>query len=141
MDKVIHMDNKTFTQIRTLFGLVLTLSLVTLGITATVNASTAMWVRGGIVTAVAVLLLVFAGRARRGHRGAYRRIRFMTAIAPLGVAAIVAIPHDGFPLWMKAEQAAIGVLLLAAAVLLNRRSVRRAFTPTTVGTAQGTLAR
>lgn len=120
------MDNKSYHFVRTLFGTVLALSIATLGITAAVGGTSAMWVRGSIATAIAALLLVLAGRARRGSRGAWRRMRLMAALAPVGVAAIVAVPHDGFPAWMKAEQAVLGLLLIAASVVLHNAAGAKA---------------
>jgi hypothetical protein len=61
-------------------------------------------------------------------------MRLMTTIAPVGVAVIVALPHDGFPLWMKIEQAVVGVLLLSAAVMVGRTNVRQAYRKTAQST-------
>ncbi|MFI9724304.1 hypothetical protein ACIHFE_32485 [Streptomyces sp. NPDC052396] len=63
-------------------------------------------------------------------------ITLAVSVASLGVAAVVggsaavwviALPHDGFPLWMKAEQAVIGLLLLRAAFMVGSHPVRQAF--------------
>jgi hypothetical protein len=109
-----------------LFAAVLILSLITLGIAATVGGTSAVWIRGSIVAVIGALLIVFAGRSYRGSRGAYRRMRLMTTVAPVAILVIIAIPHDGFPTWMKIEQALVGILMAAAATMLARKSLRRA---------------
>jgi hypothetical protein len=121
------MDNELYARLRALFGIVLVLSLATLATAAVIGSNSQVWVRGTIVAVIAVLLLVLARRAHAGSRGAYIRMRVMSTVAPIAVLAIVAIPHDGFPGWMKVEQGVVGALLAAAAVLLGRRSVRAAF--------------
>lgn len=125
------MDNAAYGRVRALFATVLLLSIATLGAAAIIGAQAPVWVRSAIVTVIAVVLLVLARRAYRGSRAAYLRMRLMTTIAPVGVAVIVALPHDGFPAWMKIEQAVVGVLLLAAAVIVGRIAVRRAYGKTT----------
>jgi ABC-type uncharacterized transport system permease subunit len=75
-----------------------------LDVAAAIGGNPTVWIRGGIVSAIAV-----------------------TTIAPVAVAVIVALPHDGFPARMKAEQVVVGLLLAAAAVALYRGAVRRAY--------------
>jgi hypothetical protein len=120
------MDNKLYALVRSLFIAVLAISLATLGAAAAVGGNTTVWVRGAIVTAIAAILIALAGCAYGGSRRAYIRMRLMTTIAPVAVAVIVALPHDGFPAWVKAEQVVVGLLLAAAAVMLARTTVRRA---------------
>jgi hypothetical protein len=124
------MPNHFYTRIRGLFIAVFAISVATLGAAAAVGANTTVWVRGAIVTAIAAILVASARRAFAGSRGAYLRMRLMTAIAPVAVVVIVALPHDGFPAWMKAEQVVVGLLLAGAAVMLNRVAVRRAYRKT-----------
>ena len=121
MDKSLHI------LIRALFGAVLVLSLATLGVAAVVGSDAPVWVRGTIVAVIAVVLLLLARRAAAGSRGAYRRMLIMSTVAPIAVAVIVVLPHDGFPAWMKIEQSVVGLLLLGAAVLAGRRDVRQAY--------------
>lgn len=121
------MDNTTYGRVRALFGAVLVISVATLGVAAVVGGNAAVWVRGAIVVAIAALLVDAARRAVRGSRAGYLRMALMTSAAPLAIAVIVALPDDGFPVWMKGEQAVVGLLLLAAAVLVDRRSVRSAY--------------
>jgi xanthine/uracil permease len=139
MDKFIRVDNELYVLIRRLFGAVTILSLLTLGIAAVVGGSFTVWVRGIIVLVIGTLLIRFAGRAYNGSRGAYRRMRLMASIAPIAIVAIIAIPHDGFPAWVKVEQALVGILLATAATMLARDRVRRAYR--TVDSEPGTLAR
>jgi hypothetical protein len=124
------MDNERYVRVRALFIAVLAISVATLGVAAAVGGNPTVWVRGGIVTAIAAILTVLVRRAYAGSRGAYLRMRLMTTIAPVAVAVIVALPHDGFPVWMKAEQVVVGLLLAAAAVALYRGAVRRAYRKT-----------
>jgi hypothetical protein len=90
------MDNVLYVRVRALFGTVLVISLVTLGLAALVGGNAAVWIRGTIVAAIAIVV-------------------------------IIALPHDGFPVWMKIEQAVVGVLLLAVAIMVGRRAVRQAY--------------
>jgi hypothetical protein len=133
------MDNQLYVLMRQLFAAVTMLSLLTLGIAVVVGGSSTVWIRGIIVVVIGALLTRFAGQAYRGSRGAYRRMRHMTTIAPIAIVAIVAIPHDGFPAWMKIEQALVGILLATAATMLARSRARRAYRA--AGSEPGTLAR
>ena len=86
----------------------------------------AVWVRGTIVSASALLSFLFAVRAARGSRGALRRLRIISAVMVVAIVAIIVVPGT-FPLWMKIDQGACGLLLLTVAVLVNARHVRTAF--------------
>lgn len=86
----------------------------------------AVWIRGTIVAASSVLTLVFAAGAARGSRGAYRRLRIITAVMPVAIVVIIALPGT-FPLWMKVEQAVCGVLLLGVVAIVNGRGMRTSF--------------
>jgi hypothetical protein len=86
----------------------------------------AVWVRGTIVVASALLMTTFAARAARGSRAAYRRLRIVSAVMVMAIAVIVSLPGT-FPLWMKIEQGACGLLLIAVVVLVNRQGLRAAF--------------
>ncbi|MCO5998100.1 hypothetical protein [Actinoallomurus rhizosphaericola] len=121
------MDKKLYARVRLLFGAVLVLSIATLGVAALTGGGAAVWIRGLIVVAIAVLLLAAARRTYDGSRAAYRRMRVMSTVAPAAIVVIVALPHDGFPVWMKVEQAAVGLLLAVVAVAVSRKTVRRAY--------------
>ena len=86
----------------------------------------AVWIRGTIVAASSVLTLALAAGAARGSRGAYRRLRIITAVMPVAIVVIIALPGT-FPLWMKLEQAVCGVLLLGVVAIVNGRAMRTSF--------------
>ncbi|MFD7497704.1 hypothetical protein ACFV8T_36080 [Streptomyces sp. NPDC059832] len=121
------MDNNLYGCVRALFVTVLAISIATLGIAALIGGNAAVWIRSIIVTAIAAVLISLAGKASRGSRAAYLRMRLMSTVAPLAIMIIIALPHDGFPIWMKVEQAVVGVLLLAVAVIVGRKDVRQAY--------------
>jgi hypothetical protein len=104
---------------RLLAGCYLGLSLLTLAViialrhhAAVVNP--AVWIRGSIVVASAALTNVFA------LRGDARRLRIVSIVMVIAIAVIVAVPGP-FPLWLKIEQAACGLLLLGVILTLPRR--------------------
>ncbi|MFE9119982.1 hypothetical protein [Streptomyces sp. NPDC007172] len=105
---------------------VLTLAVIVLlrGDSADVNS--AVWVRGTIVAVSALVTLLCAVRAARGSRSAYRRLRIISAVSVVAIAAVVALPGT-FPAWLKAEQAACGLLLVAVVALVNGKHVRSVF--------------
>jgi hypothetical protein len=86
----------------------------------------AVWIRGTIVAASSVLTLALAAGAARGSRGAYRRLRIITAVMPVAIVVIIALPGT-FPLWMKFEQAVCGLLLLGVVAIVNGRQLRTRF--------------
>ncbi|MCK7625221.1 hypothetical protein MUU72_19275 [Streptomyces sp. RS10V-4] len=117
--------------VRLLVGGYLALSVLTLvaiyllrGDAAAVND--AVWVRAGIVAVSALLTFVFAVRAARGSRGAYRRLRIVAAVMTAAIAVIIAVPGP-FPLWLKIEQGVCGLALLGVLVLANGRHLRGVF--------------
>ncbi|MER7002126.1 hypothetical protein ABT297_03640 [Dactylosporangium sp. NPDC000555] len=77
-----------------------------------VNA--AVWIRGSIVVASAALTNVFAAR------GDVRRLRIVAIVMVVAIVVIVALPGP-FPLWLKLEQVACGLLLLGMIVTLPRK--------------------
>jgi hypothetical protein len=86
----------------------------------------AVWIRGCFATASSATLLAFAIKASRGSRGAYRRVRIISAVIVVAIAAIILLPGT-FPLWMKVEQGVCELLLIGVVVIVNRRSVRAQF--------------
>ncbi|MFD1547171.1 hypothetical protein [Nonomuraea guangzhouensis] len=121
------MDNKIWTPVRTLFVVMLAVSVLALVVAAIVGGDWVVWVRGVAVAAAAAWLIALTGQAEKGRRAAYVRIRFIATIAPIGILLIVAVPSSGYPLWMRVEQGLVGVLLVAVATLVNRRTVRQAY--------------
>lgn len=93
--------------------------------TAAVND--AVWIRGTIVVASAVLTLSFARRAAHGSARAFLRLRLVTAIMLVAIVVIDVLPGT-FPLWMKVEQAICGLLLLGVVLLVNGKHLRSVFT-------------
>lgn len=86
----------------------------------------AVWVRGTIVVASALLTLSFAARAARGHRRAFLRLRIISAIMVVAIAVIIALPGT-FPTWLKIEQGCCGLVLLGVVALVNGKALRSAF--------------
>lgn len=86
----------------------------------------AVWVRGSIVALTAALMFLFAIRATRGSRGAYLRLRIVSAIMLVAIMVIVALPGT-LPLWMKIEQGLCGAVLLGVVAIVNGRAARSAF--------------
>jgi hypothetical protein len=86
----------------------------------------AVWVRGTIVVASALLTAFFAARMAQGSRGGYIGLRLESAIMFVAIAVIIALPGL-FPLWMKIEQGVCGLLLLGVVVLVNGTLLRSAF--------------
>lgn len=97
--------------------------------------NTAVWIRGTIVVATAVLMFSFALRAGRGSRRAFLRLRIVSAIMVVAIAVIIAIPGT-FPLWMKLEQALCGLILLVVVALVNGPHLRSVFAATSIAPAQ-----
>ncbi|WP_406509912.1 hypothetical protein [Streptomyces sp. NBC_00212] len=105
---------------------VLTLVAIVLLRNDSADVNAAVWVRGAIVVASALVTYLCAVRAARGSRSAYRRLRVISGVMIVAIAAIIALP-GAFPVWMKAEQAVCGVLLIAVATLVNGKYLRSLF--------------
>ncbi|MEV0281127.1 hypothetical protein AB0I22_32730 [Streptomyces sp. NPDC050610] len=86
----------------------------------------AVWVRGTIVVASAMLTFAFAARTARGSRGAYRRLRIASGVMVVAIACIIALPGT-FPMWMKIEQGVCGLALLGVVLLVNGPRMRALF--------------
>jgi hypothetical protein len=78
----------------------------------------AVWVRGTIVAVTSVLLWTFARSAARGSGRGLLRVRLVSAIMLVAILVILAIPGD-FPVWLKAEQAVCGLVLLGVVLIAN----------------------
>ena len=68
----------------------------------------------------------FAVHTARGSSRSYLRLRLASGIMLLAIAVVIAIPGD-FPLWMKIEQGACGLLVLGVVCLVNGRHLRSSF--------------
>ena len=85
-----------------------------------------VWIRNGAIVLSAGILYLVARRAFEGSRAAAVRLRVISIVIPVVVVALIALP-DGFPLWMKIQQAAAGLSVALIALLVNVRpgTVRR----------------
>ncbi|WP_308465558.1 hypothetical protein [Rathayibacter soli] len=107
--------------------------VLTRGDTSVVN--TAVWIRGTIVAATSVLLLIYALQARSGSPRGLLRTRIVSAIVLVAIVAILVIPLP-FPRWMRLEQALCGLILFGIVILANRKSLRSAFRALEAASAQ-----
>jgi hypothetical protein len=122
---------RAFGRIRQLIGAYLGISVAALVAIVLMRddaaeVNSAVWTRATIVVVTGVLLVLVAGRAARGSRGAFRRLRIVTVVIPVVIVILVALPGP-FPLWLKVEQAACGLVMAAAAAIANGRPLRRSF--------------
>jgi hypothetical protein len=120
-----------FRRLKLLVGAYLGISMLTLVaiIVLRDNSSLvtqAVWVRGTIVVASAVITTALGARTARGSKRAYRRFRLVSAIMVVAIAVIIVLP-DPFPLWLKIEQSICGLLLLGVVVVVNGKHLRSIF--------------
>ncbi|WP_042405222.1 hypothetical protein [Streptacidiphilus carbonis] len=109
----------------------LAVSVVTLAAVALLRnhsgvVNSAVWIRGTIVVISAMVTTALAARTARGSRGAYRRLRIISAVTVVAIVAIIAAPGP-FPLWMKADQAVCGLVLIGVAAVANGARMRSLF--------------
>ncbi|MGW1176565.1 hypothetical protein ACWD4P_22965 [Kitasatospora sp. NPDC002543] len=127
-----HPDTRrAFRTVRWLVLAYLGLSVVTLAAALALRDHHAMvnapvLVRGTIVVASALFTLLLTVRAANGSRGAFRRLRIVSAVMLVAIAAIIALP-GAFPVWMKVEQGVCGLALLGVAAVVNGRHLRSLF--------------
>lgn len=124
-------SRSAFRGLKLLVGAYLTVSVLTLlAIVLLRNdvsvVTSAVWVRGTIVVASALLTLSFTVRAANGSRRAYLRLRIVSAVMVVAIAVIIALPGT-FPVWMKIEQGGCGLLLLGVVAVVNGRHLRSLF--------------
>ncbi|HKN98627.1 MAG TPA: hypothetical protein VJX10_16025 [Pseudonocardiaceae bacterium] len=117
--------------VRVLAGSYLAISAVTLVAIVLMRDNTAMvnsavWIRGTLVVASALLTLLFTARAAAGSRRAFLRLRIVSAVTVVAIVLVVALP-DPFPLWLKIEQVACGLVLIGVVVQVNGPRLRSAF--------------
>ncbi len=120
-----------FGAVRLLVGAYLAISVVTLAAIVLLRhhhavVNQAVWVRGTIVVASALLTTAFAARAARGSRRAFLRLRIVSAVMVAAIVVIIALPGT-FPLWMKLDQGVCGALLVGVVVIANGRHLRSLF--------------
>ncbi|QKG20263.1 hypothetical protein [Actinomadura verrucosospora] len=122
---------RAFREMRLLTGGYLALSWLTMGAAFLLRHHHSMvtsnvWVRGGIVAIASAVSFALARRAAQGSRGAYRRLRILSAVMVVAVVVIVSLP--GFlPMWMRIEQAVCGLLLLRVVVIAAGGRMRTLF--------------
>lgn len=83
------------------------------------DVNAAVWIRGSAVVLSAMALAAFRHRAEAGSRNAFQRLRIIAIVTPIVIAVIVALPGT-FPLWMKIDQVACGLVMAAVAVIVSR---------------------
>jgi len=123
--------DRIFRRLRALIGCYIGLSALTLAVAFALrhdaaNVDAAVWIRGSLVVIASVVMLALAARAAAGSRRAYLRLRVISLAMVLAIVVIVALPGT-FPLWMKIEQCACGLLLLGVVATLNGRDLRAVF--------------
>ena len=122
---------QAFRSTKRLVGCYLGISALTLVAIAllrnhTSDVNSAVWTRGIIVVATAMLMFSFVLRAARGARRAYLRLRIASAVMVAAIAVIISLP--GFiPLWMKIEQGGCGLILIGVVVVVNGKHLRSLF--------------
>ncbi len=123
--------SRKFDQVKALVGTYLGVSVATIVAVVLLRDNAAMvnaavWIRSTIVLASALLTLSFVIRAARGSRRAFLRLRIVSAVMVIAIAAIIALPGT-FPTWLKIEQGACGLLLIGVVALVNGKALRSAF--------------
>ena len=112
-----------------LVGCYLALCVLTLGAIVLLRDTPAVtdtvWVRGAVLAVVSVVTMLVAVRAVRDGGRALVRLRIVAAVQVVAIAVFVALP-GALPTWMRLEQAACGIVLIA---VLWASSGRRARTP------------
>lgn len=130
-----HLDHPrtraAFHTTKLLVGGYLGLSLATLAAVVLLRhhpsiVTDAVWIRGTIVVASAIVTFLFTVHAARGSRGAYKRLRVVSIAMTGAITVIIAVP-GAFPLWMKIEQGVCGLLLIGVVAVTNGRHLRSVF--------------
>jgi hypothetical protein len=88
-----------------------------------------MWGRSAGVfasAAVAFWLTGIAARGERGARGAYLRMRIISAVVPLAIV-IIDVAEGGLPSWFLALQIGCAVVLAPSAFIINGARLRANF--------------
>jgi hypothetical protein len=120
-----------FRSVKLLVGGYLAISVVTLAAIVLLRhhaamVNSAVWIRGVIVVASAALMSMFVVRVARGSRRAYLRLRIVSAVMVAAIVVIIALPGT-FPLWMKVEQGACGLVLIGVVAIVNGPRLRSLF--------------
>lgn len=120
-----------FRSVKLLIGCYLGLSVLTLVAAFLLRNNAAIvppavWIRGTIVAASALLTTLFAAQMARGSSSGYLRLRIVSAVMLVAIVTIIMLPGL-FPLWMKIEQGVCGLLLLGVVVVVNGKQLRSTF--------------
>jgi hypothetical protein len=107
------------------------LSVLTVGVVALLRnhpaqVNSTVWTRDSIVAGVSLITLSMTLLAARGSRGAWWRLRIVSAAQIVAIVVIIAVP-GAVPLWVKLEQGVCGVILLGIAGIANGRVMRDVF--------------
>ncbi|MDQ0936666.1 hypothetical protein [Streptomyces turgidiscabies] len=111
-----------------LFGAVCGIVLATTAVVAVLGGEVTafMWVRGGILLAMAPVILRLTASAAQGSRSSFERVRILTTVLPIAIIVVDLIPGL-CPGWYAAMQAIGALGLLGAAVITRRAPLRSAF--------------
>ncbi|MFD7666111.1 hypothetical protein [Streptomyces sp. NPDC059788] len=126
-----HPDSKrAFETVRkcvTLYGVLCALVLLAVAAVAISGhtVSTFMWVRAAVLLAIAPVLHRLTVRAAQGARRPFERVRALTAIMPVAIVGVDAIPGV-CPLWYGVLQGLCSVPLIAAAFRTRGPALRTA---------------
>lgn len=120
-----------FRSVKLLVGCYLGLSVLTLAAAFLLRnnaaiVTPAVWIRGTIVAASALLTTLFAAQMARGSNSGHLRLRIVSAVMLVAIVTIIMLPGL-FPLWMKIEQGVCGLLLLGIVVVVNGKQLRSTF--------------
>ncbi len=83
-----------------------------------------VWIRAIGVLVLSLLALRWTARVHEGHRGAYRRLLWVSVAGSVGIAVLTLLPDTPYPMWVRVEQAIQGVVLITLAWTLTRPAVR-----------------
>jgi hypothetical protein len=123
--------HRAFRAVRALLAVLFVISLASVLFAVIEQAdsdlvNTVVWIRSIAVVAAAVLLYAFAAQAARGKGWAYRRLRLLSFIIPVGVVILIVAPGE-YPLWLKIEQAVCGLVVLSIGLILSASHMRSLF--------------
>lgn len=125
------MAENGFQQVKVLVGTYLALGVATLVAIWLMRddhaaVTDAVWTRATLVVAGAAVLYLFTHRAAQGSRRAYLRVRLVSAIMLVAIVVIVVLPGV-FPVWMRVDQAVVGLVVLGIVTAVNSRNMRARF--------------
>ncbi|MEV0308448.1 hypothetical protein [Nonomuraea fuscirosea] len=83
-----------------------------------------VWIRAICVLVLSLLALRWTAWVHEGHRGACRRLLWVSVAGSVGIAVLTLLPDTPYPMWVRVEQAIQGVVLIALARTLTRPAVR-----------------